>query len=375
MNFWLLCNFVVFVLCVMFAGIFIPQILLVAFKKDLFDMPDERKIHKVIVPRLGGIAFTPVICFTVSLILGITMLVGDSRLMSLVEAQTLPLSMGFCSLFLMYIVGVGDDLVGVRYRAKFVAQILCAVFIIMGGFWINSFHGFLWIDSIPAWLGWPLTVLYIVFVCNALNLIDGIDGLASGLAMTGFIIYGVTFYLLGQYVYAMLSFASLGVLVPFFYYNVFGNPAKRKKIFMGDAGSLTVGLLLSFLSLHLFTAPTLNLEGFYCNSFVVAVSPLIVPCFDVVRVFIGRVRKGNNPFLPDRTHIHHKLLSLGMPSRRAMVTIVGVALFFSVANICLANMLNITLLIILDIAFWALANMALSRAVKSCDKNKVSVPA
>lgn len=123
------------------------------------------------------------------------MLVGDSRLMSLVEAQTLPLSMGFCSLFLMYIVGVGDDLVGVRYRAKFVAQILCAVFIIMGGFWINSFHGFLWIDSIPAWLGWPLTVLYIVFVCNALNLIDGIDGLASGLAMTGFIIYGVTFYL------------------------------------------------------------------------------------------------------------------------------------------------------------------------------------
>ena len=144
---------------------------------------------------------------------------------------------------------------------------------------------------------------------------------------------------------------------------------------MGDAGSLTVGLMLSFMSLHLFTAPTLNLEGFYCNSFVVAVSPLIVPCFDVVRVFIGRVRKGNNPFLPDRTHIHHKLLSLGMPSRRAMVTIVGVALFFSVANICLANMLNITLLIILDIAFWALANMALSRAVKSCDKNKVSVPA
>ena len=303
----------------MFAGIFIPQILLVAFKKDLFDMPDERKIHKGIVPRLGGIAFTPVICFYRIAHSG--HYYACWRLQAHVAcrgADSSPLN-GILLLFLMYIVGVGDDLVGVRYRAKFVAQILCAVFIIMGGFWINSFHGFLWIDSIPAWLGWPLTVLYIVFVCNALNLIDGIDGLASGLAMTGFIIYGVTFYLLGQYVYAMLSFASLGVLVPFFYYNVFGNPAKRKKIFMGDAGSLTVGLLLSFLSLHLFTAPTLNLEGFYCNSFVVAVSPLIVPCFDVVRVFIGRVRKGNNPFLPDRTHIHHKLLSLGMPSRRAMV--------------------------------------------------------
>ena len=365
MNFWLLCNSVVFVLCVLFSGIFIPQILLVAFKKELFDMPDERKIHKGIVPRLGGIAFTPVICFTISLLLGVTMLVGDSRMVGLVEAQTLPLSMGFCALFLIYIVGVGDDLVGVRYRAKFVAQILCAVFIIMGGFWINAFHGFLWIGSIPAWLGFPLTVVYVVFVCNALNLIDGIDGLASGLAATGFIIYGFTFYMLGQYVYAMLSFASLGVLVPFFYYNVFGDPVKRKKIFMGDAGSLTIGLLLSFLSLHLFTAPSLNFGCFECNAFVVAVSPLIVPCFDVVRVFIGRVRKGNNPFLPDRTHIHHKLLSLGMPSRRAMVTIVSVALLFSIANICLANVLNITLLIVLDILFWTLANIVLSRAIKA----------
>ena len=91
MNFWLLCNFVVFVLCVLFAGIFIPQILLVAFKKELFDMPDERKIHKGIVPRLGGIAFTPVICFTMSLLVGVNMLLGDPRLQVLVDAQTLPL--------------------------------------------------------------------------------------------------------------------------------------------------------------------------------------------------------------------------------------------------------------------------------------------
>lgn len=372
MDFWLLCNFVVFVLCVLFAGIFIPQILLVAFKKELFDMPDERKIHKGIVPRLGGIAFTPVICFTVSLLIGVTILVGDPRLMLLVESQTLPLSMGFCSLFLIYIVGVGDDLVGVRYRAKFVAQILCAVFIIMGGLWISSLHGFLWINSIPWWLGSIMTVIYIVFVCNALNLIDGIDGLASGLAATGFIIYGVAFYLLGQYVFAMLSFASLGVLVPFFYYNVFGDPVKRKKIFMGDAGSLTIGLLLSFLSLRLFSASSIEVDGFDFNMFVVALSPLIVPCFDVVRVFIGRVRRGNNPFLPDRTHIHHKLLALGISTRVAMVTVVGVAIVFSVANIVFANYLDITLLIVLDIAFWTIANILLSEAIK---KRKLSLGA
>ena len=369
MNFWLLCNFVVFVLCVLFAGIFIPQILLVAFKKELFDMPDERKIHKGIVPRLGGIAFTPVICFTMSLLVGVNMLLGDPRLQVLVDAQTLPLSMGFCALFLIYIVGLGDDLVGVQYRAKFMVQILCAAFIIMGGFWINSLHGLFWIDDVACWLGCLMTVLFIVFVCNAINLIDGIDGLASGLSAAAFIIYGVTYYMVGEYVYSMLSFASLGVLVPFFYYNVFGDPAKRKKIFMGDAGSLTIGLLLSFLSLHLFDAPTLMIGSLPCNPFVVALSPLIVPCFDVVRVYIGRVRRGTNPFLPDRTHIHHKLLALGMPSRMAMITIVGVALFFSVVNIGLSYMINITLLVLLDILFWSLANIVLSRAIKQHKEN------
>ena len=365
MNFWLLCNFVVFVLCVMFAGIFIPQILLVAFKKDLFDMPDERKIHKGIVPRLGGIAFTPVICFTVSLILGITMLVGDSRLMSLVEAQTLPLSMGFCSLFLMYIVGVGDDLVGVRYRAKFVAQILCAVFIIMGGFWINSFHGFLWIDSIPAWLGWPLTVLYIVFVCNALNLIDGIDGLASGLSSIVCVIYGVAFMFLSEYALAIVSFGTLGVLIPFFYYNVFGDVNKHKKIFMGDTGSLTIGLILGVLGTILYVHPNNNMLG--VNPSIIAFSPLIVPCFDVIRVYMLRIRQHRSPFLPDKSHIHHKFLAAGMKPRMAMITIVSVSALFTIMNFALASYMkvNINIIVIIDVVVWTLGNYWVSRKIKT----------
>lgn len=364
MNIWLLCDLLVFVLCVLFAGIFIPQILLVAFKKRLFDVADERKIHKGIVPRLGGLAFTPVICFTISLLIGVSVLSGGEWLRSVVQAQTLPLSMGFCALFMMYILGVGDDLVGVRYRAKFVVQALCALFIILGGFSISSLHGFLWVGRLPFWLGCLATVVYVVFVCNALNLIDGIDGLASGLSMTGFVVYGIALYLLGHHVYALLAFASLGVLVPFFYYNVFGNPAKHRKIFMGDAGSLTVGLLLSLLSLHLMSFDEVVVGSHGYNAFVVAVSPLIVPCFDVVRVFVGRVRRGCNPFLPDRTHIHHKLLALGLSSRRALVIIVSVALLFSVVNILIANLMDIMLLIALNIATWVLVNILLTRAIK-----------
>jgi UDP-N-acetylmuramyl pentapeptide phosphotransferase/UDP-N-acetylglucosamine-1-phosphate transferase len=349
----------------LFAGIFIPQILLVAFKKRLFDMPDERKVHKGVVPRLGGIAFTPVIVFTLSMLVGVGTLLSDGRLQDLCYANTLPLSMGFCALFLMYIVGLGDDLIGVQYRAKFIVQALCAVFIIMGGMWVKSFHGLLWIDELNCWFGCGVTIVFVIFVCNAINLIDGIDGLASGLSACAFVIYGIVYYMLDEYVYSLISFASLGVLVPFFYYNVFGDTVKRRKIFMGDTGSLTIGLLLSFLSLNMLNTPALTIGSLNCSPFVIALAPLIVPCFDVVRVYIGRLRRGCNPFLPDRTHIHHKMLAIGMPSRVAMVTIVGVALLFSLTNILMSGFVDVTLLMVLDIAFWCVANIALSRGIEA----------
>ena len=363
MDYWLLPILAAFFLSMLFSGIFIPKILLVAFKKKLFDLPDERKIHQGIVPRLGGIAFTPVICFTLSLLIGCSLLMGESQLQSIMDRETLPLSMGFCALFLIYVVGIGDDLIGIRYRAKFIVQIMCAILMIAGGVWISSFHGFLNISAIPAWIGFPMSVLAVVFICNALNLIDGIDGLASGLAMTGFIVYGIAFYLLNEPVYVLISAASCGVLLPFFYYNVFGDPSRCRKIFMGDAGSLTIGLLLSFLCIKLFTVPDFTITGLNCNTLIIAISPLIVPCCDVVRVFLGRIRRGRSPFLPDRSHIHHKLLALGIPSRIAMIAIVIVAIFFAVFNIIISHLLDTTVLIVLDILFWCIANYGLSRAI------------
>lgn len=356
MTYWFIDDLLIFLLCVLFAGILIPQILLIAFRKSLFDMPDERKIHRGIVPRLGGIAFTPVVCFSMSLLLGVSLLIGDLTMSQMMDSETLPLAMGFCALFLIYIVGVGDDLIGIRYKAKFVAQIAAAALIISGGTYIHGFHGLLWLEGIPSWVGWILTVGFVVFVCNAINLIDGIDGLASGLAATAFIIYGVAFNILGQHIYGLISFASLGVLIPFYYYNVFGDPNKQKKIFMGDAGSLTIGLMLAFLSLRLYISANARPDLLDCNPTALALAPLIVPCFDVIRVFIGRIRRGKDPFMPDRTHIHHKLLALGMPSRIAMVTIVSVALVFSAANVILSAYININLLIALDILVWGGGN-------------------
>ncbi|MDE5842785.1 MAG: undecaprenyl/decaprenyl-phosphate alpha-N-acetylglucosaminyl 1-phosphate transferase [Muribaculaceae bacterium] len=353
-----------FTLCICMSGFIIPQILLIAFRKKLFDVPDERKIHTSLVPRLGGIAFTPVAFFAIFLVLGVNLALGNGSVLAEASTELCPLLFGLCGMLVMFLVGIADDLVGVRYVAKFVAQIFCACLLIGGGIWFNDFHGVLGLGSVPAWIGYPFTVLMIVFIINAVNLIDGIDGLASGLSGIACLIYAVIFYIEGVYFYAMLAVATLGVLLPFFYFNVFGDPAKRKKIFMGDTGSLTIGIVLSMLSLRV---NMIGGEGFVdgWNPLVAAFMPLFVPCGDVVRVYLYRVRNGRNPFLPDKNHIHHKLLAYGMSQRWAMVSLIVGTFVLVGVNIILSGVVNVNLLLMADAGLWVGLNIWLSHKVAS----------
>lgn len=368
MTTWIICCFLSTLLSVLFAGILIPQILLVSYRRKLFDMPDERKIHSGTVPRLGGIAFTPVILFSVSLLLGMSILMGNTDMENMMRINAQAISFGLCALLLMYLTGMSDDLIGVRYRAKFVVQIFCAVLLIGAGMYVNDLHGIIGLGHISPWFGIPLTILIVVYVVNAINLIDGIDGLASGLSSAAFIIYGTAFLMIGKPIFAMLSFACLGVLIQFFYYNVFGSAERKKKIFMGDTGSLTIGLLLAFLGLALLQWSPDKFPTFRTNPMILAVSPLIIPCFDVVRVFLHRVRRHGNPFLPDKTHIHHKMLAIGLNQRLAMVLIVVASITFSIADILLSRYVEVNLLLILDILLWTLANLWLTRHIRSRER-------
>ncbi|MCC8114128.1 MAG: undecaprenyl/decaprenyl-phosphate alpha-N-acetylglucosaminyl 1-phosphate transferase [Bacteroidales bacterium] len=349
-------------LAVICAGVLIPQILLISFRKALFDVPNARKIHTSVVPRLGGLAFMPVVCFTFVLLFGLGVHVEGSSFLSYVLPYLSNLSFAACALMMLYIVGMADDLVGVKYSAKFVVQIFCAILMIAGGVSFNTFGGFFGIYEVPEWLGCPMIIIATVFIINAINLIDGIDGLASGLCSICLLIYGVVYSMAGEWVFAILSFASVGVLVPFFYYNVFGDPNKQKKIFMGDTGSLTIGMMISFLGIRMLQIEE-PLQFHNINMLVVAFSPLIVPCFDVVRVYGERIASHNNPFLPDKRHIHHKLLALGWHQRRAMVMLISVSLVFSLANIIASEWININLLLGIDALLTIFAILALNRFI------------
>lgn len=361
MYFWIVNCILAFLLCVFFAGIVIPQILLIAFRKQLFDIPDERKIHHSAVPRLGGIAFKPVVFFTMALLLGVSMALGYSEMLCELGNNVRPLAFAFCSIMVLYLVGMADDLIGVRYRAKFVIQILCGVMLISGGIYINNLYGILGIYMVPLWVGYPLTILIVVFIINAINLIDGIDGLASGLCSIACLFYGLIFFVLNQHVYAMLAFATLGVLVPFFYYNVFGNAEHGRKIFMGDTGSLTVGMMLCFLSLKLAMCTQEGAGN--VHPMVLAFSPLLVPCCDVVRVYLHRVHNGKNPFLPDKNHIHHKLLALGIKQRNTMIIIILASTIFILFNVLLSLYLNVNWIVLGDILIWTLTNIWLTNRI------------
>lgn len=362
MSSWITNDLISFSIALVLAGIIIPQILLIAFRKKLFDEVDERKIHKGVVPRLGGIAFFPSILFSIAVVVGFNLKFFGVETFGVFTESMVPVYFMICAVLLMFLVGMADDLVGVRYVAKFIVQIIASLLIVFSGMSIDNLFGFLWLNELPEWFVWMVTCFAVVYVVNAINLIDGIDGLASGLSTVAFVFYAVIFYYSGEYVYSMLSSAAAGTLFPFFYYNVFGNAKKQKKIFMGDTGALTTGMIMVFCAIAVLHIDRTVFSTDY-NLVVMAISPLIIPCFDVVRVYLHRVERHSNPFLPDKCHIHHKLLALGLNQRTALCVIMAWAVLFIVVNLVLSPYCNPTVLVGADVLIWTLANVILSKAI------------
>lgn len=355
-----------FLLSLILGMMIVPKILLISYKKRLFDMPDSRKVHQSPVPRLGGISFFPVILITLCFVLGLHLYCGYPTL-NLPADVFLFFAVGGMLLFL---VGVADDLVGVSYRYKFLVQIAAALLIVWPGEWFNSLGGLLGIHELPMALGVLLTLFVVVYITNAINLIDGIDGLASGLSCISLFALGTVCAVEGHELYALLAFSSFGVIVPFWFYNVFGNAKRGHKLFMGDTGSLILGYIISLLVIHLSRTDT-EAEAGGQSRMVLALSTLIVPLFDVVRVVIHRLKNRQNPFLPDKNHFHHKLLRMGLRARAVMVVILFIALFFIAFNWLFVNILGMTGLVITDIVLWTLMQLGINRGIR---KHKTKTP-
>ena len=283
----------------------IPIIIEVARRKKLFDEPDERKVHKMVIPTLGGLGIFG--GFILATLIGSP--VGSNDLQYFAAAA-----------IVIFFLGIKDDILVLSAAKKFIGQLIAAGIIIkFGGVQITNMHGFLGIYSIPHVASIVLTLFTIIVIINSFNLIDGVDGLAGSLGLLTALIFGTYFYFAGQLFYAVMAFSLAGSLVGFLIYNF--SPAK---IFMGDTGSLLIGLINSIMVVKF-----INIADSAAVVFPIKAAPaigfaiLIVPLFDTLRVFALRIVNRRSPFSPDRNHVHHFLLELGFSHRKITLLCVG----------------------------------------------------
>ncbi len=360
MNIYIVWMIGVFVISAACGLAFIPAILNFCKSKKLYDMPNARKVHQNAVPRLGGIAFMPsmFIAFAVALL-------GINSTQKLVSINVWSFYF-MISIFVVYVTGIVDDVLGLSACVKFAVQVAAASLLPIGNLYLNNFYGFMGIHEIPYAVGFPLTVLVIVFIENAVNLIDGIDGLAASLSILAFMGFIYIFAVQGIWSYAILISGLIGVLVAFLYFNLFGDASRNRKIFMGDAGSLTLGMILGVLCVKysMYNDKVILLRQF---DFILPYTLLIVPVFDAVRVSLVRICHRTSPFKADKRHIHHKLMCAGLSQRGALACIVGIAVAYVALNCVLLQFVENTIVFVVDILVYIGLNLVLNLFIRSKD--------
>ena len=310
----------------------IPSVIHVAKVKHLCDEPGERRAHTVTTPSLGGIAIFAGTIF--SIVLWTPFGIFDN------------LQYILCAFIIIFLIGAKDDIVPISPKFKLAGELFAAGIIVWkSNVKLTSLYGIMGIYELPELVAIPLSIFVIIVIINAFNLLDGINGLSGSIGTLIAVVLGAWFYLIDEIGLALVAFALAGALIAFLKYNF--TPAK---IFMGDTGSLLVGLISSILILKFieFHDPALVTpdKAKYTFSAVpaVAIGILILPLFDTLRVFTMRILKGKSPFDPDRTHIHHLLLDFGFSHMQGtgvlVLTNIGfIVLVFYLQNIGLHYLL------------------------------------
>ncbi|MBQ8364442.1 MAG: undecaprenyl/decaprenyl-phosphate alpha-N-acetylglucosaminyl 1-phosphate transferase [Bacteroidaceae bacterium] len=294
-----------------------PKILKIAILKNLVDNPDERKLQRRPVPVMGGLA----------VFFGITVGICSSQITFFSPGVFVLMA----AMIIMLYTGTIDDILDLTPRTRFIIEIAVVAFIILvNNSGINHFWGLWGIDFIPAWIAGPLTIFAAVGIINAINLIDGVNGLSSGFCFMASVMFAIMLYMSGNTVMTILAVSAAGAIIPFFLHNVFGNTTK---MFIGDGGTLVIGTMMSMFVVSILKGTSLSAdfakEGVGLIPFTLAV--LAVPVFDTLRVMSMRIIRKKSPFHPDKTHLHHLFLELGFSHIGTTVSILTLNFLIIVA--------------------------------------------
>ncbi len=322
----------------------VPSIIFVSYTKKLLDEPNHRTIHESLTPRLGGLAifagFMSAITIFGNLSQGVQQLLAGC--------------------LIIFFIGVKDDIVTVSAFKKFFVQLLAAgIVMVIGGVRITSFQGIFGIYDLDAGASYAFTFLVIIGITNALNLIDGMDGLAGSVVLVVSLTFGVYFFYYDN-PYAFVALCLAGGVIGFLKYNLY-----RAKIFMGDTGSLLCGFIISILAIQFIEMKVVE------SAPAIAVGILFLPIFDTLRVFTIRILNGRWPFHPDRNHIHHRLLAMGFSQIACLLILIGLNFLSIAVMILFDGMGNFQLLFIMFV-FSIFISLLLDFAIKERKEDKVN---
>ena len=327
----------------------IPVIIKYSLEKNLVDIPGRRKIHKKITPSMGGIAIF--LGFFIASLIWVDI------------TQWKEIRLILIALFIVFFIGVRDDLVPLRPFMKLLGQVMAGcLLIVLFDLRLKSFYGLLGIYDISLAVSYSITIFTIIVVTNSFNLIDGLDGLAGTIASLALIAFGVSFLLAGDIIFGVLSFCMLGAIIAFLLFNW-----EPSEIFMGDTGALVIGMMLAINAIH-FIDVQYNLPATNPFKFKAAISGavcfILIPLADTLRIFILRLARKQSPFTPDKSHIHHNIIRLGFSHATSTILLAATHLvFIGIAILCMDMNDNYVLLGILILCI--VLSAILDRAVRS----------
>lgn len=312
-----------FILAFLITFFIVPILLRIAKRKNLYSLPNGRTSHFIKTPMLGGVAIF--MGFIISTLIFIN--IKKIPYMQYVLASSL----------ILFAIGLKDDIKNIRYYKKFTGQIIAAIIIInFADIRISTFHGFLGIGEINVFFAYLISLIFIVGIINAYNLIDGIDGLAAGLSIVATLSFGIWFYLTGNYQLTIISIAMIGALSAFFIYNFFWT---KKKIFMGDTGSLLLGFFLSIFAIKFIQLDNPDIGTYYikaCPAVIFGI--LLIPVFDTIRVMTVRIYRGVSPFNADKRHLHHYILEITQSHKKSTLILISANIISIIISFLLRDM-------------------------------------
>ncbi len=318
-----------------------PYIIQMAKKKELIVKPNRRTSHEGGIPNIGGINIFS--SFILSYLIFSTENIDFQHRIIL------------AGMFFTLLVGFFDDMIELSPLKKLWGELIAGfLLIVVADVRLTNLYGFLGIGEISCWISYPLSFFVYLLVINGLNLIDGVDGLASGLGILICTFFGIYFSLIGVTSLSMMSFSLVGALLIFFIYNVFGS---KSKIFMGDSGALVLGYIVylfvvRFCEINVYDTGNMNSVFIMRSAPVVAICVLTIPLVDTLRVMITRVKKGLSPFAADKNHVHHLLLSTGLKHKEVTFILLFVNFAFIILGLSLRNVkIEIAFLIVVVCAF------------------------